>query len=64
MVLSATFLLVNRAALELDIDPEEFDVLEPRRFHEDDPKPLLQITDHLVNGAGYCAYLGAPRPLP
>ncbi len=25
--LSATYLIVNRAALSLDIDPEEFDVL-------------------------------------
>ena len=30
--LSATFILVNRAALELDVDPEEFDVIEPRIF--------------------------------
>lgn len=63
---SAGFLLANRCALRLDIDPEEFDVLEPRRYGEGDPRPLLTITDRLVNGAGYCAWLaevenGAPR---
>ncbi|MDF3071057.1 MAG: hypothetical protein K0R38_6658 [Polyangiaceae bacterium] len=54
---SASFLVANRAALALDIDPEEFDVLEPRRYGERDPRPLLSMTDHLVNGAGYCAWL-------
>ena len=54
---SASFLVANRAALALDIDPEEFDVLEPRRYGEGDPRPLLSMTDHLVNGAGYCAWL-------
>lgn len=53
--ISATYLLVNRAALELDLDPEEFDVIEPRVYRGDgSPVPLLQITDHLVNGAGFC----------
>jgi DEAD/DEAH box helicase domain-containing protein len=28
--ISATFILMNRAALALDIDPEEFDLIEPR----------------------------------
>jgi len=55
--ISASFLLANRAALALDIDPEEFDVLEPRRYGERDPRPLLSMSDHLVNGAGYCAWL-------
>ena len=55
--LSASFIFVNRAALELDIDPEEFDVLEPRRYSESDPRPMLHITDHHVNGAGYCDWL-------
>jgi DEAD/DEAH box helicase domain-containing protein len=50
--LSAIFLIVNRAARELDIAPEEFDVIEPRMYRPEngDPIPLLQITDHLVNG--------------
>jgi hypothetical protein len=56
--LSATYLLVNRAALELDIDPEEFDVIEPRPYAPDGiTVPLLEITDHLVNGAGFCERL-------
>jgi DEAD/DEAH box helicase domain-containing protein len=60
---SASVLVANRAALALDIDPEEFDVLEPRRYGEGDPRPLLSITDHLVNGAGYCAWLAEPTSL-
>lgn len=59
--LSATFLLVNRAALDLDLDPAEFDVIEPRLYkHGDIAVPLLQITDHLVNGAGFCERLASP----
>lgn len=54
---SAGFLLANRCALRLDIDPEEFDVLEPRRYGDEDSRPLLTLTDRLVNGAGYCAWL-------
>lgn len=66
--LSATFLIVNRASLELDIDPAEFDVLEPRRYGLNLRLPLLQITDQLVNGAGFCRNLsesdhGVPRIL-
>ena len=34
--LSATFILVNAAAIELDVDPEEFDVLEPRVYEDPD----------------------------
>ncbi len=58
--LSAVYILVNRASLELDIDPEEFDVLEPRVYGRDIQLPLLQITDHLVNGAGFCKRLSTP----
>lgn len=67
--ISATYMLVNRAALELDIDPEEFDVLEPRihRAANGQAAPLLQLADHLVNGAGFVERLAAPgssgRPL-
>jgi DEAD/DEAH box helicase domain-containing protein len=59
--LSAAYLLAFRAALDLDIDPEEFDVLEPRLYKPSGgpPIPLLEITDHLVNGAGFCAELGS-----
>ena len=48
--ISATHLIVQRAALELDIDPDEFQALEPRRRND---RPLLQIADTLVNGAGF-----------
>lgn len=47
---SATQLLMMRAALEMDIGPEEFETLEPRLR---DGLPLLQIADTLVNGAGF-----------
>ncbi|KPH05039.1 DEAD/DEAH box helicase [Rhizobium acidisoli] len=47
---SATQLLLQRAALELDIGPEEFETLEPRLRGG---LPLLQIADTLVNGAGF-----------
>lgn len=59
---SAAYLLVNRAALELDIDPEEFDVLDPRIYRAPNGQavPLLQIADHLVNGAGFVERLAAP----
>ena len=67
--ISAAYMLVNRAASALDIDPEEFDVLEPRIYRSGNGQavPLLQIADHLVNGAGFAERLGAPgrggRPL-
>lgn len=48
--LSATHMLVQRAALEMDIAPEEFEVLEPRLR---EGRPYLQIADTLVNGAGF-----------
>ena len=64
--LSASFILVNRTAIELDIDPEEFDVLEPRNFRVSDRRPMLHITDRHLNGAGYCDWLsqltGSKRP--
>ena len=40
----------QRAALKLDIAPEEFETLEPRLRGG---SPLLQIADFLVNGAGF-----------
>lgn len=58
--ISATYILVTRAAIELDIDPEEFDVIEPRPYSSEGVAvPLLQFTDHLVNGAGFCDRLAA-----
>ncbi|WHZ29172.1 MAG: hypothetical protein OJF51_003973 [Nitrospira sp.] len=56
--LSATFILVHRAALDLDIDPEEFDIVDPRiQISTEGMIPVLQITDHLVNGSGFCERL-------
>lgn len=66
---SAAYILINRAALYLDVDPDEFDVLEPRvhRHADGTPVPLLQIADRLVNGAGFSERLAQPdssgRPL-
>lgn len=53
-LVSATQLIVQRAALALDIDPEEFDPLEPRVRSG---MPVLQIADNLANGAGFCRRL-------
>jgi len=60
--LSAVYILVHRAALHLDIDPEEFDIVEPRVYRPGKGArvPLLQITDHLINGAGFCERLAMP----
>lgn len=48
--ISATQLIVQRAALELDIGPEELEAMEPRLRNG---LPVLQISDFLVNGAGF-----------
>ena len=56
---SATHLIVQQAALELDVAPEEFEALEPRRR---DGKPMLQIADALVNGSGLCRALSSVPP--
>jgi hypothetical protein len=61
--ISATQLVVQRAALEMDIGPEEFEALEPRLRNG---RPLLQIADFLVNGAGFSrrlASLDSGRPM-
>jgi DEAD/DEAH box helicase domain-containing protein len=62
--LSGTFILVHRAALKLDVDPEEFDVVDPRYYRPkgEAPVPVLQITDHLINGSGFCAHLATSDP--
>ena len=61
--ISANFLLVHRAAKELDVAPEEFEVLEPRRYAgvDETAVPLLQICDTLVNGSGLCNQLVQTR---
>ncbi|MDB5963477.1 MAG: Helicase [Massilia sp.] len=57
--ISATQLLVQRAALELDIAPEEFETLEPRLRNG---RPVLQVADFLVNGAGFSRRLAEREP--
>ncbi|MDM0109834.1 DEAD/DEAH box helicase [Variovorax sp. J22R24] len=52
--ISATQLLLQRAALEMDIDPEEFDALEPRASSG---RPMILLADYLSNGAGFCRRL-------
>jgi len=56
--ISATQLLVQRAALELDVAPDEFEALEPRLRGQ---RPMLQIADTLINGSGLCRRLGERR---
>jgi DEAD/DEAH box helicase domain-containing protein len=60
-MISAAFLLVFRAAQELDVDPEDFEVIEPRPYMVNGiPLPVLQICDSLVNGSGLCDRLSQP----
>jgi predicted RNA-binding Zn-ribbon protein involved in translation (DUF1610 family) len=54
--ISATQMLVQRAAIELDVSADEFEALEPRLR---DGRPMLQIADALINGSGLCRRLGA-----
>lgn len=55
---SATQILLLRAALELDVSPEEFDALPPRvQGKNGNARPFLQIADTLVNGSGFCRHL-------
>ncbi len=57
-LISATQILLQRAALELDIDPEEFEQIEPKLI---DGFPVLQICDKLANGAGFSQKLSEVR---
>ncbi len=67
--LSASYLLVFRAAKELDVAPEEFEIIEPRPYagSANTIVPILQLCDSLVNGSGLCNRLsktddsGRPR---
>ncbi|WP_447801912.1 DEAD/DEAH box helicase [Pseudomonas serbica] len=63
--ISATQILVQKAALALDVAPDEFEALEPRLRAS---QPMLQIADALINGSGLCRRLGestagGPAPL-
>jgi len=55
---SATHMIAQRAAFALDVDPEEFEPLEPRPR---DGLPVIQIADTLVNGAGFCRRLAGSK---
>jgi hypothetical protein len=55
--LSAMFMVVAYAAKKwFDWDPDEIEVIEPRVQTQRDGRltPLLQISDRLVNGSGFC----------
>ena len=61
--LSALFLIVNHASRTLlDVDPAEFEILEPSIYDEtnEDILPVLQVADELVNGSGLTDRLGHP----
>lgn len=65
-VVSATVMLINQAAQEMDIAPEEFEFFDPRMvtIDEDAPQvPAIQIADKLVNGAGFSVRLAELDPL-
>jgi hypothetical protein len=62
--ISASFLIVYAAAKQLDVAPEEFEVLEPRIIVDATSGrrvPMLQIADMLINGSGLCERLGIPE---
>lgn len=56
--ISATQILVQKAALDLDVSSDEFEALEPRLRNG---RPMLQIADSLINGSGLCRRLGDDR---
>lgn len=56
--ISATQILVQKAALDLDVSSDEFEALEPRLRKG---KPMLQIADSLINGSGLVRRLGDDR---
>lgn len=63
--LTMAFLLVDRAALELDVDPGEFEILPPRVARLADREwPMIQIADTLVNGSGLSRHLSLPANRP
>ncbi|HWW49536.1 MAG TPA: DEAD/DEAH box helicase [Xanthobacteraceae bacterium] len=64
--ISATEILVQRAALDLDIAPEEFDALAPNIMASSSGErlPYLQISDALPNGSGFCRHLLGDSTIP
>lgn len=64
--ISATEILVQRAAFDLDIAPEEFDALAPNIMTSPGRPslPYLQISDALPNGSGFCRHLLGDSTIP
>jgi len=63
--ISACFLIINFASrMILDVDPDEFEILEPRvqKRRDGQKVPVLQISDELVNGSGLSNRLGHLNP--
>lgn len=56
--ISATQIIVQKAALDLDVASDEFEALEPRLRQG---RPMLQMADSLINGSGLCRRLGENR---
>lgn len=59
--ISASYHIINYASrVELDVDPDEFEILEPRILRKVDGSkvPLIQISDELINGSGLTNRLG------
>jgi hypothetical protein len=60
--ISASYLIVYAASSEMDIDPEEIEVLEPIIRRNGADQPALQFADRAANGSGYCDFLGKGDP--
>jgi hypothetical protein len=59
--ISASYHLINNVSrVELDVDPDEFEILEPRIQRKPDGSkvPVIQISDELINGSGLTNRLG------
>lgn len=59
--ISASYHVINYASrVELDVDPDEFEILEPRIQRKPDGSkvPIIQISDELINGSGLTNRLG------
>jgi DEAD/DEAH box helicase domain-containing protein len=63
--ISASYIIANKATMELDLDLEELMVLEPRIIKgvNGDWQPVLQFADQLVNGSGLSTALGELNPV-
>jgi DEAD/DEAH box helicase domain-containing protein len=60
--LSASQILIATATRELDVDHSALEGVEPRPFlFSGEQRPLIQLVDSHVNGAGFCAWLGGSR---